>query len=662
LLHLVGELVMGDHMSTPLRVLIVEDSEDDARLALREMAANGFAPSSELVQTREALIRALDSQEWDLIIADYTVPGFGGLEALELVRARGLDLPFIVVSGAMGEETAVEVMRAGANDYVMKDRRTRLGPAIARELHEAVSRRERRQADQALETSERTLRTILDSAQDGIVVVDAETRTFVVANEAMCRMLGYRPEELVGRSIQDVHPTEALAEIEEAFASNMGGETPLTLGLPMKRKDGTVFYADLSSRPTELDGRTRMVAIFRDITERKQAEEERDLLEQQLFQAQKLEALGTLAGGIAHDFNNALTGIIGLTELALEDMDPNSKVYETLAEVPALGRSAADLVSSLMVFSRRGTNERRPLPLLPLMKEMGNVLSRTLPETITVRRLWPEQVPLVEADPTQVQQVIMNLATNARDAMPDGGELTLEILEATLDDAYCRLHPDCTPGDYVCLSVRDTGTGISPEVQARMFEPFFTTKETGEGTGLGLASANKIVKNHGGYIRVTSELGTGTQFDVYLPVSAGQAASTRDSGQEQTSGGGETLLLVDDAPNVLRTAQRMLESFGYTVLTARDGEEGLEVFRSNRNRIALVLTDIAMPKMTGKRLCAEILRTDPTTRLLLASGHGSDGDLEELRALGVQDFVQKPFGLAGLGRAVREALDSVPAL
>jgi CheY-like chemotaxis protein len=271
-------------------------------------------------------------------------------------------------------------------------------------------------------------------------------------------------------------------------------------------------------------------------------------------------------------------------------------------------------------------------------------------------------VPLVEADPTQVQQVIMNLATNARDAMPDGGELTLEIAEATLDEAYCRLHADCIPGDYVCLSVRDTGTGMSPEVQARIFEPFFTTKGIGAGTGLGLASLYGIVKNHGGHVRVNSEPGQGTEFSVYFPVSADETREGQEPGQARTPGGRETVLLVDDASSVLKTGKRMLESFGYTVLTARDGDEGLEVYRSNQDKIALVLTDMAMPKMTGKRLCEEILRIDPTMRLLLASGHGSDGDLTELRTLGVQGFVQKPFSLAGLGQAVREALDSVPAL
>ncbi len=448
--------------------------------------------------------------------------------------------------------------------------------------------------------------------------------------------------------------------VKESVDKALSGEEPYSVDHRVVWPDGSecIVHEQGEVSYDETGQPTRMVGTVQDITKWKQGEEERELLEQQLFQAQKLEALGTLVGGVAHDFNNLLTGIIGMTELALQQVEPGSKVYDYLAQIPEQGRSAAQLIASLMTFSRRTKSERKLLPLLPLVKEMRRVLERVIPENIVMRVRWPQKLPLISADPTQIQQVIMNLATNARDAMPDGGELMIEVAELSLDKEYCHHYADAVPGDYVCLSVRDTGIGMPAEVQERIFEPFFTTKETGEGTGLGLAMVYGIVKNHNGFVHIHSEVDMGTEFRIYFPIAEEQTCSDEEDMVEATPRGEETLLLVEDDPMVLTVGKGMLESLGYSVITATNGEEGLEIYRGHQDEIALILTDLTMPKMSGKELYKAIATFNPMVRVLLISGYGAQPEVSELRSLGLQGFVPKPFDLAGLGRAVRESLDN----
>ncbi len=496
-----------------------------------------------------------------------------------------------------------------------------------------------------------------------LAVIDEEEKIRRI-NQKGCDILGYSEEELIGQNWFDLLVPEGnREEMRGVFGQLIAGEVePVEYyENPLLTKSGEEkLIAFHNSVLTDAGGNTyAALCSGEDITERKEAAKERESLQQQLFQAQKLESLGTLAGGVAHDFNNLLTGMIGLTELALQHTDPGCKVYEYLHKVPQQGKRAAELIASLLAFSRRTVSEKQPLALLPVVKETGRVLERTLPETITVRMLWPDQLSLVKADPTQMQQVIMNLATNARDAMPKGGQLTIEVTEACLDEEYCRRHANVSAGDYVCLSVRDTGCGMSSELQEQIFDPFFTTKEVGEGTGLGLAMVYGIVRDHGGHIQVCSEVDVGTEVKVYLPVSNGSLSESSENTAQHLLGGSETLLLVEDDSTVLKTGRAMLESLGYTVLTATNGKEGLEVYESHQDEVALVLTDMTMPEMSGDELYEAITtRVNPDVKVLLVSGYSARKKVSELRDQGLKGIVQKPFDLQKIAKAVREAIDS----
>ncbi len=496
-----------------------------------------------------------------------------------------------------------------------------------------------------------------------LAVIDEEEKIRRM-NQKGCDILGYNEEELIGQNWFDLLvPERNREEVRGVFGQLMAGEVELVeyYENPLLTKSGEEkLIAFHNSALTNAGGNTyAALCSGEDITERKEAAKERESLQQQLFQAQKLESLGTLVGGVAHDFNNLLTGMIGLTELALQHTDPGCKVYEYLHKVPQQGKRAAELIASLLAFSRRTVSEKRPLALLPVVKETGRLLERTLPETITVRMLWPDQLSLVKADPTQMQQVIMNLATNARDAMPKGGQLTIEVAEACLDEEYCRRHANVTAGDYVCLSVRDTGCGMSSGLQKQIFDPFFTTKEVGEGTGLGLAMVYGIVQDHGGHICVYSEVDAGTEVKVYLPVSDGSLSESSENTAQHLLAGSETLLLVEDDSTVLETGRAMLESLGYTVLTATNGEEGLEVYKSHQDEVALVLTDMTMPEMSGDELYEAITtRVNPDVRVLLVSGYSARKKVSVLRDQGLKGIVQKPFDLQEIAKAVRDAIDS----
>jgi nitrogen-specific signal transduction histidine kinase len=381
----------------------------------------------------------------------------------------------------------------------------------------------------------------------------------------------------------------------------------------------------------------------------------RKLLEQQLVQAQKMEAIGTLAGGIAHDFNNLLTSIIGFAELALLEPDNNNEWRECISRIPEQGRRAAKLIAQLLAFSRRAVTEKQPMSLQPLVKETVKMLERTLPENISIR-LHAGGVASVNADPVQMQQVLMNLCVNAGQAMPNGGELIISLENVTLDEAYCRQYVYARPGEHVCLSVRDTGVGMTKEVQEHIFEPFFTTKGEEEGTGLGLAMVYGIIKSHEGHINVYSEVGKGSEFKVYLPAIKDRPVPQKTV-EDVLAGGTETVLLVEDEDIVLSAGKQILGKLGYEVLTATNGREALEVYRGHSG-IALVIADMIMPQMGGRELYQALMTVNRDVKVLLMSGYSLREEIAELRAIGLRGFLQKPFDLHTMGKAVRHVLDA----
>jgi signal transduction histidine kinase/ActR/RegA family two-component response regulator len=391
-------------------------------------------------------------------------------------------------------------------------------------------------------------------------------------------------------------------------------------------------------------------ATTRDISKEKE-------LEAQLLQAQKLESLGTLVGGIAHDFNNMLTSILGFTELLLQEVTPENHIHDDLERIQVLSLRAADMVRQLMTFSRHSRSQKNSMLLYPFLEELTKLLERMIPENIEVALKLAAEDLIVEADPTQLQQVVMNLAVNARDAMPGGGRLVIEAARAQLDEAFCRAHPDVRPGWYALLSVSDTGAGIPLAIRARIFDPFFTTKVVGKGTGLGLPVVYGIVKSHAGAIEVESQVSQGTTMKIYLPLSE-QPVVQQAVPSADLLRGTETILLVEDEPLVLEFGRTALEHFGYRVLTAQDGLEALAVFQAHQDEIALVILDVVMPRMGGRETARELKHRSPTLAVLLATGYDSpeeaDGEPNETETYA---FLRKPYRIRELARAVRAALE-----
>jgi PAS domain S-box-containing protein len=514
-----------------------------------------------------------------------------------------------------------------------------------------------KEAEAALQASEERYRALLEGAAEGILVPDVATRRIRYANPAMCRMLGYTNEELLQLAIEDIHPEEKLDFVLTDFQEHTRGEAASSNAIPCLRKDGTIVYADITTSPIEFDGAACLVAFFDDVTEQLRLATEKDKLEAQMRQAQKLEAIGSLAGGVAHDFNNILTGIRGYVEFALEDAAGNPAAREDLEETLGLVERAADLTRQLLAFSRKQTLQPAILELNELIRDHLKMLGRLLGEDIDIRFLPSPELGHVEADPGQISQVLMNLVVNARDAMPNGGRLIIETANVHLPDSAEATIEGTNAGPHIRITVSDSGNGMDEETRGRIFEPFFTTKELGKGTGMGLAMVHGIVKQHGGDIRVYSEVGQGTVFRIYLPRVPGEEERPQTA-RPAVEGGSERILLVEDEAPVRRVVERWLEKWGYTVLSAANPAEAEELADEHPEHLDLLLTDVVMPGRNGLELYESLVVTRPDLRVIYMSGYTSEaivhrGILKE----GIQ-FIEKPIGSAILAAKLREVLDA----
>jgi signal transduction histidine kinase/CheY-like chemotaxis protein len=428
--------------------------------------------------------------------------------------------------------------------------------------------------------------------------------------------------------------------------------------------DGRVRWISVRARTTvegEGDGRrpVRTIGAMRDITERKRAEEERERLQLQLVQAQKMESIGRLAGGIAHDFNNMLNVISGYAELVLEQLTPADRFYKPLDGIRKAGRRSADLTARLLAFARRQAVAPRIVDLNECLEKSLDMVRRLIGEQ--VRLMWqPDtRVCAVRVDPDQIDQVIMNLAANARDAIGSIGHLTIRTAHLVLDAAACAQHPGTEPGDYIMLEIADDGRGMDPETKSHIFEPFYTTKSEGSGTGLGLATVYGIVRQHDGYISVSSEMNMGTTITILLPRSAGEVSSVVSfSSVSRMKRGTETVLLVEDEPMVLELGTRMLESLGYTVLPVASPVDAMRIARERGREIDLLLTDVVMPDMNGPELARELLAAHPHLRCLFVSGYFADATAMQAALADGIDILQKPFSPTDLADRVRRTLDA----
>ena len=535
-------------MKSPLHILHLEDDPNDAALIQSTLEAGGIICATTCVQSHDDFVAALEHGGIDLILSDFSLPAFDGLAALEIVRTRWPAIPLILVSGTLGEERAIDSLKSGATDYVLKERLARLVPAVHR----------------------------------------------------------------------------AMQEVEE---------------------------------------RT-----------------ERQRLEEEFIQAQKMEGVGQLAGGVAHDFNNILAVIMGYSDLIMSELGPASPLQKYAEQIRHASERAAGLTRQLLIFSRKQTVQPVVLDLNDVVQDMDKMLRRLIGENIEMTMIPGKQTGRVKADPGHVGQVLMNLVVNARDAMPNGGRLTIATSNVTLDENYSpcgvgvcaspgdvplftpqgkRTHTGAIPGDYVMLSVSDTGAGMTDEVKARLFEPFFTTKPSGKGTGLGLATCQTIVQQSGGHIGVHSEVGKGTTFKAYFPrVEQPLEVAARPIQAGPLPRGTETLLVVEDEPAVRHLACSILEAQGYTVLCASNGQEGLRAVREHKGSpIRLVVTDVIMPLMGGKVMTEWLKTTHPGLKILFTSGYTDDAIAQHGVLDAGVEFLAKPYTPATLARKVRELLD-----
>jgi PAS domain S-box-containing protein len=515
---------------------------------------------------------------------------------------------------------------------------------------------ERQRAAEVLRATQARFAGILDIADDAIISVN-DDQHIQLFNQGAERIFGYTAEEVLGRPLEmllpsrflDVHRQHIRGFAQSADTARRMGERRQIFG---RRKDGTEFPAEASISQLQSGGETVFTVILRDTTERQS-------LQTQLLQAQKMEAVGRLAGGIAHDFNNLLTAILGSSDLLLEDLSGDDQRRADVEDIKKAAQRAAALTRQLLAFSRQQVLAPQVLDLNALIADLEKMLRRLIGEDLEFRTVLAPDLGAVRADPGQIEQVIMNLAVNARDAMPQGGKLTVETANVDLDEAYAQAHVPVVPGRYTMVAVSDTGIGMDTQVKGHIFEPFFTTKEKGKGTGLGLATVYGIVKQSDGYIWVYSEPGQGTSFKIYLPRVEAPAEPPAPNATPPTSlRGSETVLLVEDEDAVRNLTRRVLEAHGYTVLTAADGQEALRLADRHRGPIHLLLTDVVMPNMSGRQVAERVLSARRGTKVLYLSGYTDDAIIHHgVLAPGIA-FLQKPFTPQGLARKLREVLDA----
>ena len=635
-----------------VRILLLEDVPADAALIQRELTKAGLVFVSQQVDTRVAFEEALRIFAPDVILSDHGLPGFDGAAALQLVRERFPALPVILVTGSLNEETAVEFMKAGAADYVLKDHLTRLPQAIKRALRESRLREERELAVAALRASEEQYRALFENTPYPMWVFDLETHRLLAVNGAAIAHYGYRREEFLTLKIEDLRPPEDIPALEQHLATKEAGYHT-TGPWRHRKKDGTLIEVQTSGHEITFAGRRAELAVIDDVTERKR-------LEEQFRQAQKMEAVGRLAAGVAHDFNNLLTAILGTTDLMIEDLPADDPDREGLLDIRGAAERAAVLTRQLLTFSRQQVVSPRMLRLNELITDLVKLLRRLLGEDVTIASALAPDCGAVKADPGQLEQVLVNLAVNARDAMPNGGRLTIETKNVDLDADYPTERVMIPAGRYVMLAVTDNGTGMDAQTNARIFEPFFTTKPVGKGTGLGLATVYGVVQQSGGYIWLYSELGHGTSFKIYLPrVDADGPQPAEEEQRASALDGSETVLVAEDEEAVRLIIAKALEARGYRVLSARDGTEALEL-AAGHGRIDLLVTDVVMPDMNGRELSRCLTEARPNLRTLYLSGYTDDAMLHRGVLQEGVAFLQKPFSLGALARKVRDVIEARP--
>ena len=511
---------------------------------------------------------------------------------------------------------------------------------------------QRKMTEAALRESEERYRTVLEANPDPVVVYDMEGK-IIYLNPAFTRVFGWTLTELFGKKMDVFVPKENWPETKMMTRKVLAGKSSSGIETSQYTKKGNIVPVSISGAAyVDREGNPIGIIVnLRDISERKK-------LEAQLFQSQKMEAIGTLAGGVAHDFNNLLQSVQGYAELLLLDKGHKNPDHRKLQNIRHAAKRGAELTRQLLTFGRKVESKRRPVDLNHEVGEVRKLLDRTIPKMIEIKLQLAEHLNIVNADPVQIEQILVNLALNARDAMSDGSKIIIETENTSIDEEFCKTHAGARPGEYALLSISDTGHGMDRDTLEHIFEPFYSTKEVGKGTGLGLAMVYGIVKSHEGYITCNSEPGVGTMFKIYLPA-IDQEVEIVDIKEIEApiKGGNETILLVDDEEFIRELGMELLGGSGYNVLTAADGESALQLYRKEQNRIELILLDLIMPGMGGRKCLEELLRVNPRARVLIASGYSADGPTKEALGVGARDYISKPYDAKQMLKVVREVLE-----
>lgn len=679
---------------TAIKILTIDDERAVRRSIRVYLEDSGF----EVMEAENGRIgvQMFLEQSPDLVLCDLRMPEVDGLTVLAEIRKRTTDVPIIIVSGTGVLGDAIEAVRLGAWDYILKpiqdmgalelaihnalersrlikenrDHQEKLELLVAErterlrqingELQKDIT--ERLRIESALRVSESRFRNVIEALTEGIIITDRSDVCMYV-NRALAVMTGFEPNELIGRSASSLGAEHVRDSLSRKTLDRLDGVAD-SYETQLLRKDGSIFWVEISAGPyPDVDGNiVGTLSVVRDISEKKRAEQEREKLEVQLRRSQKLETIGTLAGGVAHDFNNILTPILGYAEIARMEKSLQENMRGHLEMIIQAALRAKELVKQILTFSRQGDQERQPFHLQIIVKEVMKLMRAAIPSTVSIIEDIDAKCDMVECDPTQIHQVLVNLATNSFHAMRGrGGTLEVKLTMIEADSQFACLHVNLAEGKYARLTVSDTGHGMDKATIERIFEPFFTTKDAGEGTGLGLSVVHGIVTAHGGGISVYSEPGKGTTFQIYLPCSerASQGDRTEDA---PPSAGTEHVLFVDDErPNVLMGKQ-ILEHLGYTVTICERPLDALELFKADPATFDLLITDQTMPQMTGDELLAECRKIRADIPAILLTGFSDTVTARNFGEYGFNAFGMKPIILKDFSRIVRKALQHATAV
>ena len=637
----------------PLRLLLLEESLSDTQDLLEELRVAGMAVEPTVAATRQEFLDAITTQEFSIVLSAYRLTGWNGIEAFEELKKLGKTTPFVLVSGSICEERAAECLQGGISDYVLKDHLVRLPIVVKHALEQRQLREANTEATRALRESEARNKQLVENSVYGVFRV-ALDGSFLFANGALLEILACSSLAVLQTMnfLADIfrYPEQCAKLVSSCRKDGIvhSAETE------WRRKDGGLVSAKLHLRYLSVPGTTDEIeGIVEDVTELRS-------LEQQLLQAQKFETIGQLAGGVAHDFNNVVGAILGWAELGYEESLAFPRIAERFTRIREQADRAASLTRELLAFARCQELQQRPVDLNTIIQNLTSFLDKVIGRDIEMKVARGKLQP-IQADPVQIEQVLMNLCLNARDAMPEGGRMVIETEMEAIDESFCRYYPAATPGIYAVLSVSDTGIGMTNEIRERIFEPFFTTKERGTGSGMGLATAYGIVKQHGGFIHVYSEPWQGSLFRVYLPaIDAGDSevrspVQVAEFSRAASLDGTETILLAEDHDSVREMVRQWLVNLGYRVLSAGNGEEATQLCQEATPELAIL--DLVMPRLGGTATATRLRNRYPTLPVLFTSGY-SESTGAAAAMLSNSWFLQKPYSPTSLVRVIRRMLDS----